>query len=508
MSSVATQLLYRNLVLDFPYLTPADEKEVDVFGAVLMSDGLRFVKTLKVGPIRGKTVAFFDRLMRQFQDHSLVNFEWDPDEPPSNSQLRYIWDHQWNIQSIDLTTIINAIQTVQPCEGLRFPQKYVHLSLSLPLEEDLSKKLDLIYMTALKVNWTDGERLPSCISTHIIHITNLQLYNIFYSAEDLGLDHFTSLVSLGLYRYAGSGSILSNFKNPKLKHFHIEFDWDYFEEEMLDEDYEWMVDEGFEAQFCFIRSFQGLETLIIDVPDRRHPASFLENLVDSISLNHNDTLRHLALLDSCQATDGGKYTYDTTESRSSVYDAVMACPHLVQLELPTEWKTKEMDFKVCVFCIYNPQPLAINNGKQRLTDNLPSLKFLCLRFHFPWDRLPGVYYEKKLPYGITMKWAAENSIRQGATSLICSITGKSSKLRLLTFEYRGYTPRPCFTRGWSHRANLGPDGSHIIPERLVKYHIPEYEPMAEWARAVTWKNHCENKRLMLEEWSNKFNETS
>lgn len=362
MSSIATQFLYRNLALEFPFLKAADEKEVNVFDAILTSDGLRFVKTLKVGPIRGKMVALFDRLMSRFQDHSLVNFEWDPDEPPLNSQLRYIWDHQWNIQSIDLTKMTDAVQAVQPCRlsSLRFPQKYVHLSLSLPLEEDLSKKLDLAYMTALTVMWNAGERLPSCISANIIHVTNLQLHNIWFPTEELELDHFTSLISLKLYRCAGSGSILSNFKNPKLKHFHIEFDWLDFEEEMLDEDYEWMEDEGFEAQFSFIRTFQGLETLITDVPDRRHPASFLENLVDSISLDHNDTLTHLALLDSCLSIDGSKYRYDTTESRSSVYDAVMACPHLVQLELPTEWRTKETDFKVSIFCILQPSAIISN----------------------------------------------------------------------------------------------------------------------------------------------------
>lgn len=351
MSSVATQFLYRNLLLDFPYLTAACEKEVDVFDAVLMSDGLRFVKTLKVGPIRGKMVELFDHLMSRFQDHSLVSFEWNPGQPPLNSQLRYIWDHQWNIQSIDLTNIANAVQTIQPYEGLRFPQKYVHLSLSLPLEEELSKKLDLTHMTALTVTWNEGERLPACISTHMVHITNLQLHDIWYSAGDLKLDQITSLTSLGLYRCAESSSILSNFKNPKLKHFHIEFDWYGFGAGVLDEDYEWIVNEDFKAQFSFIRSFQGLETLVIEVPDQRHPTSFLENLVDSISLDHNDTLRHLALLDACKSTEGGKYKWDTTESRSSLYDAVMACPHLVQLELPTEWRMKETDFKVRICLI-------------------------------------------------------------------------------------------------------------------------------------------------------------
>lgn len=361
MSSIATQFLYRDLVLDFPIFSAGGEHVVKAFDSILTSDGLRFVKKLKVGPIRGKIITFFDGLISRLQDHSLTNFEWDANEPPPHTQLRYIWEHQRNIQSIDLTKMMDAVQAVQPCEGLRFPQKYVHLSLTLPLEEDFSTKLDLAYMTALTVTWNAGGRLPSCISANITHITNLQLYDIWFPAEDLELDHFTSLVSLRLYRCAGSGSILSNFKNPKLKQFHIEFDWSNFKEEMLDEHYEWIEDEDFEAQFSFIRSFQGLETLMIDVPDRGHPPSILKSLVDSIAGDHNHTLTHLALLDSCKPTDGRYYKYDTTESRSSVYDAVIACPHLVQLELPTEWKTKETDFKVRVFCIL--QPLAVCSSK-------------------------------------------------------------------------------------------------------------------------------------------------
>lgn len=63
--------------MDFPLVTAAGEKNVDIFDAVLMTDGLKFLKTLRVGSIWGKRVAFFDRLMSQFQDHSSVDFEWD-----------------------------------------------------------------------------------------------------------------------------------------------------------------------------------------------------------------------------------------------------------------------------------------------------------------------------------------------------------------------------------------------------------------------------------------------
>lgn len=105
-----------------------------------------------------------------------------------------------------------------------------------------------------------------------------------------------------------------------------------------------------------------------------------------------------------------------------------------------------------------------------------------------------------------MKWVVARSLCEVATSLI-SITEKSSKLRLLTFEIRGCVPRRCFTRGWSHGANLGSDNSHIICEQLVKYHFPEYEPMPDFARA-TWKTHCEAQPYLLETWGEKFDKTS
>lgn len=83
---------------------------------------------------------------------------------------------------------------------------------------------------------------------------------------------------------------------------------------------------------------------------------------------------------------------------------------------------------------------------------------------------------------------------QVATSCIHCITDKFSKLRLLIFEIRGRV-RQCFTRGWSHSAKLVSDETFAIYERRVKYHIPEYEPLPESGREVTWKNHCENKRF-------------
>ncbi len=353
MSSVASQFLFRDLELNIPsyHHNDALEKMLSTFEAVTMCDGLKFVKTLKVGPIEGKMIELFDRLISRLQDHSLVNFEWDAGAPPLNSQLAYIWGHQSNIRSIDLIDVTDAVKAVQPWKDLKFPQKYENISLNTPLEEDFVAKLDLSCMRTLTVEWIDFEELPSSISDHMIHITNLKLHSITFFGVGFELDQIASLVSLGLYGCDDTALVLSNFKNPKLKEFHIECDWDEIEEEMLEEDFDWDDNEDFVAQFSFIRGFQGLETLVIAMPDRRHPASLLKNLTDSISLEHNDTLRRLALLDACNPIKGGKYTFGTTESRNSVYDAVMVCPHLVDLELPTEWKTKELDFKVCVFYI-------------------------------------------------------------------------------------------------------------------------------------------------------------
>lgn len=102
-------------------------------------------------------------------------------------------------------------------------------------------------------------------------ITNPQSHHFRNPAEDLELDHFASLIGLRLNCFAGSGSILSNFKYPKLRHFHIEFDRLGFEEEKLKRDYR--SDGGRRFRRIFIRSFAGLETLAIDVSDQRNPAS-------------------------------------------------------------------------------------------------------------------------------------------------------------------------------------------------------------------------------------------
>lgn len=64
--SIATQFLYRNLVLDNLNEECAQKEKLDVVKA----DGLRFVKTLKVGPITGKMVTLFDHLIFKLQDHS------------------------------------------------------------------------------------------------------------------------------------------------------------------------------------------------------------------------------------------------------------------------------------------------------------------------------------------------------------------------------------------------------------------------------------------------------
>lgn len=348
MSSIATQFLYRDLVLDIPPEKDHREVMLNVVEVVSKCDALRYVQTLKVGPIKGRMVKLFDRLISQLQDNSLLNFEWDPEEPPPNSQLVYLWQHQWNIQSIDLIEGMHAFRRVRLREGLQFPQKYVHLSIDEWLyeeDDDVFEKLDLSCLTSLKVTdfWT--ERLPTCISASLTHITNLQLHDICFGKTDLELDHFTSLRSLGLYHCLGASSLLSNFRYPNLKDLRFELDWDILDGQEME-----MKDQDFEAQFSLIRRFNGLQTLVIEVPDERHPASFLTDLTNSISLNHNDTLRCLTLLDACTPERADIYTHGTTESRNSVLVAVMACTNLVQLELPTEWEIKEIDFKVCIFC--------------------------------------------------------------------------------------------------------------------------------------------------------------
>ena len=142
-----------------------------------------------------------------------------------------------------------------------------------------------------------NNKLPPPISDHLVHIANLQLYSITFIKGELELDRIASLVSLELYGCDGTFALLSNFKNPKLKEFRIEYDWDEMDED-LEEDLDWTLNQDFQAQFSFIKGFRGLETLVITMPDCRHPGIFLKDLTDSISLKHNDTLRRLAFLDA------------------------------------------------------------------------------------------------------------------------------------------------------------------------------------------------------------------
>ena len=80
------------------------------------------------------------------------------------------------------------------------------------------------------------------------------------------------LVSLGL-------SILSKFKNPKLKEFWYESDWRPEDETDLEE------------PFAFLRKFQGLETLVLQVPAQRCPANCLKNLTElRLILSHLSTI--------------------------------------------------------------------------------------------------------------------------------------------------------------------------------------------------------------------------
>lgn len=176
-------------------------------------------------------------------------------------------------------------------------------------------------------------------------ITKLQLYRIWLSKMDVQLDRITSLVSLGIYECPGIGSILSNFTNPKLKEYCVQLYWDTRPDDDLFE------------PFFFIKKFQGLETLVINMHDQKdlYP-SLLKVLTDGILLAHKGTLRYLALLDAFDSEYSVKYTYDLNGCRNSVYDTIKACPRLIQLELPIGWGRKEMDLKVCPFFeskIYN-----------------------------------------------------------------------------------------------------------------------------------------------------------
>lgn len=217
--------------------------------------------------------------------------------------------------------------------------------------ENFLEKLELSCMRELTV---ERPEFLYHLSAHLIQITSLQLHRIYLSDRDLELDWFTSLLGLGLYRCEGVSSILPKSKNPKLKDFRIELEpvWSYY-------GYRQAYGKDFKEQISSVRRLQGLETLVIEVPDQKHPANLLENLTDSISLEHNDTLRYLSLLNVCKPEDGDTRPVETTNSMNSIRNAILTCTHLVQLDFPTEWGTKEDDFKVLYLYL---KPTTIGNN--------------------------------------------------------------------------------------------------------------------------------------------------
>lgn len=318
-----------------------------------MCDGLKFVKTFEIGPLGGlsigplmrKILALFDHLISRLQDHSLLDFKWDACYPPLDSQLTYIWEHQWNIQSIDLSRLTYAVQLAQLRKDLKFPQKYVDITLPTPLDDRFLAKLDLSCMRSLTVKSSPRTNefsscISSCISAHIDFITKLQLYNICFWETDIQLDQLTSLVSLGMYNCPGISLILSNFTNPKLKEYCVEVDLSLGE---------YGPDNDLMVPFYFITTFQGLETLVVNVPyQTEYYPSLLKDLTDGISLAHNGTLRYLALINNLH------WQHWAQDCRDSEYDAlmadtVMACSHLVQLELHIGWGREGIYLQVRLF---------------------------------------------------------------------------------------------------------------------------------------------------------------
>lgn len=309
----------------------------------------------------------FDLLISRLEDHSLLGFEWDTNNPPIPAQLAYLWNHQWNIESIDLLELNDTIETIELRGNQKFHQNFIHVSFEWPGNQLSLQKLDLSSLKAMTVKMDFWGNLPSYLSDTLIQITKLDIHHIHLDYSNLELDWFPSLLRLEFYHCVGTGSVLSNFENPHLKDLRIKPDWDDLYEDVFKED--------FEEQFSFIRRLQGLETLVVEVPDQRHSASLFEALTYFISSVHHRTLKYLTLLDACGLTDANCYETITPESQQTLYDAVIVCTHLIQLELPSDWTTKERDFDVCINHIHKLQlskadgKLAIN-GSSHITKGL------------------------------------------------------------------------------------------------------------------------------------------
>lgn len=219
----------------------------------------------------------------------------------------------------------------KPWKGIKFPQKYIDMSHGLPLDDDFLVRFDLSWLRSLHldIEYNDAKKLPSCISASMVHITNFWLRNVPL-AMDIQLDRLSALVSLDICcGHKSRTSILLNFTNPKLKEFRLYF--------LVDDD----PLQDVMTPISFIKRFHGLETLQVYLSEQCR----LKNWMDAISMAHKDTLRYLALLDYTFPDRSG-YDSEGWKELYLVYDAVIACLRLVQLQLPNQWGRMEMDFKV------------------------------------------------------------------------------------------------------------------------------------------------------------------
>ena len=333
VSAIATQYLYRDLVL--PY-SDIDRDWIDL-RYLLKSRGLQYVQSLFVDSSNINTYGFckpLNQLLRKLPLKSLTRFRYGTLGQPTDEGLRYLLQHQDKLTNLqlDFSLMAPTLEELIREEGtaIRSLNCLTELEMILGDETDTSpgkysELLDMINVTRLKkvTLYANGDwrifglenaierSLKSALPTSLKHLslTNIPLPEL--DEQYLQLDKFPSLRHLELHECRSPAFTLDSFRQPMLTSFTIQLCslWSPGEEDLA-------------AVSRFLRRFGSLSRLIIG----NQPVISLDRIVDDLAVsiaNHAASLRSLIIFVRCVAI-----------SWKSFAEIPLRCKKLCQLVMP------------------------------------------------------------------------------------------------------------------------------------------------------------------------------
>ncbi|KAI4193066.1 MAG: hypothetical protein LQ350_008485 [Teloschistes chrysophthalmus] len=347
ISTIATEYLYRNLVI--PY--EDTDKEWDRLKQVLDSKGLQHVRTVTLGPSSYRDYTLItprflhrpvDELISRLPKHSLKSFGYGSMGRPSEEGLRNLWQRQANLTNLQLNVADRESSTEKPVhfDADTIPSlKFVtELKVDLDIESIISpctKLSDLlasirtqkviVCASALTLRrLPDWEHLMERITRQMLpnSLTHINLsYTAFTTSDPLQLDDYQSLKHLEFHGCCNIDLVLDSYLRPALSTLIIELGGFEPHPERDDRD--------FRSVQRLLRRFSSLQKLILGAG--RHWYYQVRHLEESVA-------RHSQTLESLFLSIPGDYRYLGT--------VPLRCPRLSQLVIATSGTSRLEDCKI------------------------------------------------------------------------------------------------------------------------------------------------------------------